>query len=98
MREQAIDQGNINDLETTLRKTLVTDINGGFQRYLVNFFSDKSLAIEDREDLLLKLYVTMQEHFKNVKECIDLYSQNSTHDSATSMFYSKIAALEGMLE
>ena len=97
VREQAIDAGNVNELETTLRKTLVTDINGGFQRYLVNFFSDKSLSIKDREELLLKLYVTMQEHFGNVKECIELYSQHSILDSATSMFYSKLSALERML-
>ena len=63
----------------------------------MNFFSDKSLSIKDREELLLKLYVTMQEHFGNVKECIELYSQHSIHDSATSMFYSKLSSLERML-
>ena len=95
--EQAIDQENVYALETTLRKTLVTEINGGFERYLINFFSDKSLSIKDREELLLKLYVTMKDHFTNVKESIDLFSKHSTHDSATSMFYSKLSALERML-
>lgn len=97
VRESAIDQGNVTALETTLRKTLVTEINGGFQRYLVNFFSDKSLLIKDREELLLKLYVTMKDHFANVKESIDLFSSHSVSDSATSMFLSKLSALERML-
>lgn len=39
----------------------------------------------------------MEEHFGNVKESIELFSQHSTHDSATSMFYSKLTALERML-
>lgn len=84
-------------LETTLRKTLVTEINGGFKRYLVYFLNEKSLAMKERGELLLKLYVTMEEHFANVKESIELFSQHSTHDSATSMFYSKLTALERML-
>ena len=84
-------------LETTLRKTLVTEINGGFSRYLVYFFNEKSLALKEREELLLKLFLTMEEHFGNVKESIELFSQHSTHDSATSMFYSKLTALERML-
>ena len=84
-------------LETTLRKTLVTEINGGFKRYLIYFFNEKSLAIKEREELLLKLYVTMEGHFANVKESIELFAQHSTHDSATSMFYSKLTALERML-
>lgn len=74
MREQAIDQGNVQSLETTLRRTLVTEINGGFKRYLVYFFNEKSMALKEREELLLKLYVTMEEHFVNVKESIDLFS------------------------
>lgn len=98
VREQAIDAGNVYALETTLRKTLVTEINGGFQRYLVNFFSDKSLSIKNREELLLKLYVTIIDHFSNVKESIELFSKHSTSDSATSMFLSKLSALERMLE
>ena len=80
-----------------MRKTLVTEINGGFQRYLIYFFNEQSLALKEREELLLKLYVTMEEHFANVKESIELFSQHSTADSATSMFYSKLSALERML-
>ena len=52
VREQAIDEYNVLSLETTLRRTLVTDINGGLQRYLTNFFSDKSFEIVEREELL----------------------------------------------
>ena len=48
--------------------------------------------------MLLKLYVTMQDHFGNCKESIDLFSKHSTHDSASAMFYSKMAALERMLQ
>ena len=55
------------------------------------------MALKEREELLLKLYVTMEEHFANVKESIELFSQHSTHASATSMFYSKLTALERML-
>ena len=98
VREQAIDQANVTALETTLRKTLVTEINGGFQRYLINFFSDRSLSIKDREELLLRLYVTMKDHFVNVKDSIELFSKHTTNDSATSMFISKLSALESMLE
>ena len=43
VKEQAIDSINVQELETTLHKSLVTEINGGFQRYLINFFSDESL-------------------------------------------------------
>ena len=39
----------------------------------------------------------MEEHFANVKESIEPFSQHSTADSATSMFYSKLSALERML-
>ena len=56
VREQAIDEYNVRSLETTLRTTLVTDINGGLYRYLVNFFSEESFEINEREELLLKLY------------------------------------------
>ena len=94
VREQAIDEYNVRSLETTLRTTLVTDINGGLYRYLVNFFSEESFEINEREELLLKLYQTIKDHFANVKDSIDLFSQHSDHDAATSMFYSKLSALE----
>ena len=56
VREQAIDEYNVQSLETTLRRTLVTDINGGLYRYLNHFFSDKCFEINEREELLMKLY------------------------------------------
>ena len=77
-----------------LRTTLVAEINGGFQRYINNFFSKESLQIKDREELLLKLYETMKDHFSNVKDSIELYSVHSTLDAATSLYYSKLGALE----
>jgi len=70
VREQAIDMHNVNMLDNALRLTLVTEINGGFQRYIVNFFSKESLQIEDREELLLKLFGTIKDHLSNVKESI----------------------------
>ena len=66
------------DNELTIIKKAVReqaiDPNNGFQRYLVNFFSEKSLAIPDRQDLLLTLYTAIEDHFANVRESIELFS------------------------
>ena len=65
---------------------------------MTNFFSEESWKVQGRDELLLRLYVTMKEHFSNVKESIELFSRHSTHDSATAMFYSKLSALERSLQ
>lgn len=66
VREQAIDPSNIHALETMLRTTLVAEINGGIERYIDTFFAKESMQIKEREDLLLRLYSTMKEHFLNL--------------------------------
>ena len=39
VQQSAIDQYNVELLYTALRKTLIADINGGFKRYIKNFFT-----------------------------------------------------------
>ena len=46
----------------------------------------------------MRLFTTMKDHIGNCKESIELFSKHSTHDSASAMFYSKLSALERMLQ
>ena len=63
-----------------LRTTLVAEINGGIERYIDTFFAKESMRIKEREDLLLRLYSTMKEHFLNLQDSIELYSAHSMND------------------
>lgn len=98
VREQAIDPSNVYSLETMLRTTLVAEINGGIERYIDTFFAKESMRIKEREDLLLRLYSSMKEHFLNLQDSIELYSAHSMNDQATSLYYSKLSAFERKLQ
>ena len=94
----AIDQYNVELLYTALRKTLIADINGGFKRYIANFFTQESMLIPGREELLHQLFVTMKKHFENVRNAVHAYSQHSAQiDTATAQFYANLGILENML-
>ena len=44
------------------------------------------------------MYVTIKDHFTNVKESIDLYAVSTSHDTATQMFRSKMDTLDRLLQ
>jgi len=98
VREQAIEHNNVSSLETILRTTLVAEINGGIGRYIDTLFTKENMRIKEREDLLLKLYATMNDHFLNVQDSIELYSVQSMNDQATSLYYSRLSALKRKLQ
>ena len=85
-------------LYTALRKSLVTDISGGFKRLIQNFFTHESMLIPGREELLHQLFITMKKHFENVAIGITAYSQHSAHvDTAAAQFRANLGILENML-
>lgn len=52
VQQSAVDKYNVELLYTALRKTLIAEINGGFKRYITNFFTEESMLIPGREELL----------------------------------------------
>jgi len=98
VQQSAVDKYNVELLYTALRKTLIAEINGGFKRYITCFFTEESMLIPGREELLHQLFVTMKKHFENVRGAVHAYSQHSAQiDTATALFQANLAILEHML-
>ena len=97
VKESAINRQNLILLETALRRSLITEINGGFQRYIKNFFLTESIKIPGREELLPQLYLTMVSHFRNVKSAIQVFAIHAASDSASAQFYSKLSSLKRLM-